>query len=377
MLIVVLIEQELNERELDRSGVNDLSRYGEVIVIDLSELIRGVVMKKTVSESSGIVIKTPRTGGELEQILRSLPKCLCIDYLGQGRWQRCIRKEIRCRGLKRVRYFSSLIPCPETEKKGISSWIVLGRNRLRYLITRLACRILPSRYWPLAVPEIAIITGDKCRRYIELVAPYRIYSHTMDYEQCLFGGEKKNCNRLRRSYGVFIDQDLLDNHDRNYSGRALSVGKDYYTSIDRYLGRMEERYRMEFVVLGHPKVKEQGDERYGGRQVIYGEAREMIKGSRVVIGHYSACMNMALILGKELIITSEGLLAGTWGFSCCQEWKSAVGEKGNEGDVVLLEEQTEKREEYIKKYIRSERDTDVSLWKTLVNEYRLIGAREE
>jgi hypothetical protein len=110
---------------------------------------------------------------------------------------------------------------------------------------------------------------------------------------------------------VFIDQ-YLPFHPDNYNTKnPLQINAElYYRELTLFFDKIESITRKKVIIAAHPKASYTGKENlFGKRTIIHNhDSLDLIKRSDLVLLHFSAAINLAVILKKPIVfITSDEL----------------------------------------------------------------------
>ncbi|BFU76843.1 hypothetical protein ALC152_00580 [Arcobacter sp. 15-2] len=101
--------------------------------------------------------------------------------------------------------------------------------------------------------------------------------------------------------GVFVDQ-YLPFHTEGECAKEKLDGKLYYESLEKYLRLAKQKYKLdEIIILCHPNSLKKELEFIKHHKTIYGDSYSYIKNSKIVFGHYSNALSIAVQFDKKIV----------------------------------------------------------------------------
>lgn len=130
---------------------------------------------------------------------------------------------------------------------------------------------------------------DACRHFEHI--------HSLKYDEYLHTSKKMPY--INGKYILFMDAGLA--HLPSHRGKPNAIDKrEYLTSMNSFLKRVEEQFSMPVVVAAHPKSGyQEGD--FEGRPIILYKTAELLKYAEIVLAHYSTSL-IELVLEKKKVI---------------------------------------------------------------------------
>tara|TARA_B100002003_G_C14145583_1_gene550800 strand:+ start:449 stop:1651 length:1203 start_codon:yes stop_codon:yes gene_type:complete len=134
-----------------------------------------------------------------------------------------------------------------------------------------------------------------------------ILVHELDYD--LFLNENENSSKnIYGDYAVFLDQYNPFHPEQHGQGVAMTrtyCAPDlYYNEINKYFLQIEKSFGLEVIIASHPRAN--NNDYFEGRKVSRGDTIKLVKHSKLVLAHYSAATNFAILYNKPVIfITSS------------------------------------------------------------------------
>jgi len=167
--------------------------------------------------------------------------------------------------------------------------------------------LIPFEWFHIDFPEFILAGGTQT--LIEYKPPIGkntkiVWGHTLDYDLYLEDLIKPSSNKLKGTkYSVFIDGYWPFTHDYIYIGVKNPIDPEsYYSSLRIFFSRVEKETGFEVVIAAHPKsMYEKHQDYFGGRLIIRGRTRDLIRDSSFVLMHYSTSVNFAILYNKPVL----------------------------------------------------------------------------
>jgi hypothetical protein len=102
------------------------------------------------------------------------------------------------------------------------------------------------------------------------------------------------------SFAVFLDIYLPHHTDLKIVGWPTIEPREYYASLNRFFGLLEEKYKFRVVIAAHPKAT-YGAETFQGREIYKGLTPELVRDAEFVISHHSTSISYAVLNAKPII----------------------------------------------------------------------------
>jgi len=142
-----------------------------------------------------------------------------------------------------------------------------------------------------------------------------VWCHALDYDLYLDNIKVGSKKKLKSGkYVVFIDG-YVPFHPYYFLGniKPPSTPEIYYSVLCNFFKYIEEKTGLKVIIAAHPRSKyEEHPDYFGGREVIRGETRELIRGCELVLTHQSASLSFAILYKKPVIfVTTNDLERST------------------------------------------------------------------
>ncbi len=139
-----------------------------------------------------------------------------------------------------------------------------------------------------------------------------IWCHTLDYDLYLDNikvGFKKKLKSEK--YVVFIDGygPFHPDHLLRDVKKPSTTPEIYYPILCNFFKYVEQKTGLKVIIAAHPRSKyEEHPDYFGGREVIRGETRDLIRRCEFVLTHFSTSLSFAVLYKKPMIfITTNDL----------------------------------------------------------------------
>ncbi|MBF0440582.1 MAG: hypothetical protein HQK54_01635 [Oligoflexales bacterium] len=135
----------------------------------------------------------------------------------------------------------------------------------------------------------------------------RVYSHFIDLD--FLENAKDACSLgISGDYIVFLDQYLPYHSDLKQAGCEIDADR-YSTDMKRFFDRIEDHFGCEIVIAAHPKsIYEDKAGFLGDRKIIRDKMQSLVKGSKLVITHYSTGVGLGIYLRKPIMLLTSNQL---------------------------------------------------------------------
>lgn len=135
-----------------------------------------------------------------------------------------------------------------------------------------------------------------------------------DYESFLRSFSKNE--RTEKPYIAFVDQYLPYHNDCVVLGNDLINPDTYYSLLNKFFLRVEQKYKCKVIVCAHPSAllyKEFNP--FEGRKIVFSKTSQYIQNSRGVILHTSTAVSYAVLANKPILIYTTNDLNKSYSFT--------------------------------------------------------------
>lgn len=336
--IVLLLGAPFTEQNIDRMGLEVLSRNFEVVVFDCMPWMNRTNSADNVKNLRWKEIESVKTDQDFRILLERYEPDYAIDFIGQGRHTLKIGKILKRHNVGFI--IQKLGSLPTIPKKNFWKKVVVHlKSREGYSSTfesssnsvqpkKLGA---PSRNWPLlfvalnkvkyscypialriTTPYAAILSGNKSRDRYTKFAKHKIWAASGDFHT-FQNLRNQNSNLIEHTFSeylVFIDDCLTQALDWATLGiQPPVIAESYFMHLNRYFNWLELQTGLPIFIAGHPNSKYDKSyrNRFCGRRVIYGNTAELVTFSQGALIHASTAVSYAILSKKPVIsiISSE------------------------------------------------------------------------
>ncbi len=136
--------------------------------------------------------------------------------------------------------------------------------------------------------------------------------NSVEYEK-----SKKNdsnlSNTIKEEYAVFLDQYLPFHPDINIIGNNSLDPNEYYNDLNKFFKKIEDNFSLKVIIASHPKAEKYNEFNFfENRRVLFDATKELVKGCKFVVAHWSTSINYAIIFDKPIIFLLSDQIKKTW-----------------------------------------------------------------
>ena len=297
MKILVLCESPLTERDFKRFSLDELAVQGwEIVVIDMTSLV-SVDPRSNCTEFLGTAgIKLIRTKSVpcFYSVLREFRPDFVIDLTcdridRRGVFQKLFILHIIRSHSRRVVFSLGSLPVAEPDKK---KWLMKWYYSVVARLSR-------------ASNKDILFTGGTAGT--EGISAKILHGYSFDINEALHEETKdKGTRKTKEEYILYIDQNSPYSSDRKHLGLANTYSSEsYYNEVNRMLYLAEEKFNISVKVQGHPRAsKSLLRKHYGVRILSDISTSAAIRESKMVIGHNSTALQIAVFYMKPILFTT-------------------------------------------------------------------------
>ncbi len=318
--ILFLIESPFNKRDFKRFGVEVFIENGfEVYVWDFTPFLHPK-FNTLITQSDPIeyenLIRFDSKRDAIAAIGKKGGDSFIISLIGYHDVTYSIFRQISKNKIPYSVFAANTVPYENINKsKNISFWEIVCLFPMK--IIRLTPKKAINHFlfrMPLALLGInaatfALAGGAKRGTNMPLINHETevLWIHSLDYDIYLDYKEGGHCET---NIAVFVDQYLPFHSDFIHSGvKNHIVPEEYYSLLCKFFDYMEEKYNLNVVIAAHPRSHyEKLPDYFQGRNVIRGKAFKLVKDAKLVIMHWSAAINFAVLYKKPVIFITTDIL---------------------------------------------------------------------
>ena len=331
--IVMLVGSPLTSLNYDRMGIELLAQKFRVICFDCSEWV-GRFSDQEIGSFRNTIVQKVRSDKNFSELLNLYNPNYAIDFVGMTANTPRIGKLLKKHKVKFVIQVLGNLPSPKTSKwKSVIKFFHMKKTREHYHDSRintmnstgrisleelLAKLFSKMKYWLLPyklrlnTSYIALIAGNNSINALTRLANKKIWVGAYDYYK--YNKQSDDCSEIselnNQKYVVFVDECLVGALDWKVLGLQAPVTFDsYFTSLNLYFTRLEDKYSLRVIIAGHPNSE--SDTKYAnnfqGRKILYNKTIELVKNSSAVLLHASTAVSFAVLAKKPVIslLTNE------------------------------------------------------------------------
>jgi len=318
--IIQIVESPFDFRDYKRLGIEALKRSGfEVEVWDLSRILRPKVYSDgtcpKIYECSELTVFC-----EKKEAFRRISELGVSDFVinfgSYGINSFWVYKALTKARAQYAVQMSGMLPLlGPGETLSASYWKKLKKifpPSFKHVSNVFVSRLSP-KWFGIKLAKFILAGGEKCFVYHYPVDRKKftetLWTHAMDYDLYL-EEERRSFFEHEENIAVFLDEYLPFHPDRLYDGVKDLIGhEEYYSMLDRFFRRVEDRLKLEVVIAASPRSDYGNNPDFlKGRKCIKGRTAELVRKSRFVMAHDSSSLTFANLFQKPVMfLTSKKL----------------------------------------------------------------------
>lgn len=392
--VIYVIEQPLSKWNYDRFGIQVWADKGwQVEVWDLTQLLNPkiwdsyIVLGSIPFEFDGHY----HIGNEvdLERRYKTLQGGeYYISAFGEDRPHFRIMTRLSRLGAIRIHQYLGCIPVYEpanTGRRFVNRVIRLAKISPSNLLERLLSKIQHKVFGARVKPGLVVVSGQKSIPAFVVAGDVPVvHAHNLDYD--IYLRIKDACNREKSGHVLFIDQNLCFHTDYALAGVGFDASPDRYFPVVRAaLQSISLTLQAPILVAAHPRFNPtQVRINFQGIPVEYGVTAELIRDCKVVVGHDSTAIQMAVLFGKPIIFLTTDEINNTAMATSIRYVASELGKIviNIDQNMTTVDWQKEllvdsmKYAAYKRNYIKmdSSTDTDKPAWEIVIDHIEQVAA---
>ena len=303
-ILYIFVSAVFTHRDYNRMGIPLLTKRFNVHIVDLSYILYPDVAQRLSSKRIYIdnlfIFRDSHSALEFTKSVTS--GSIFIDYMSSGLLQSQVRLILKTYHCLRVKVFAGATPLLP-RGSAFRSRLILLRNAAQCIYFSTRANLSSILSLPDELSNISIWPGTSCRFLPLAHTPKKIYGHNFDYD--LFLNHRDLVSEFpSNQYFVFIDQNLITNHDRHITDLPPIVSDKYIRCMNNFFRLLENTFNIPVIIAGHPRAE--GLVSPYDAQVVYDKTPQLIQNSLCVFAHYSAAINLAVLWKKPIhILTSS------------------------------------------------------------------------
>jgi hypothetical protein len=382
--VIYVIEQPLSKWNYDRFGIQVWIDNGwNVKVWDLTQLLNPNIWDNFIQSGSVLYefngYYQIRDKTDLERRYNTLQGGeYYISAFGEDRPHFRIMMQLSRLGALRIHQYLGCVPTHELASsigRFISRVFRLANLDLTKLFERLLSKIRHIVFGAHIKPRLVVISGQKSiPAFVSAGDASVVLAHNLDYDVYL--RIRDGCNNKKNGHVLFIDQNLCFHTDWAFAGEESCVSpKRYFPEIRVALQSISLAFQAPILVAAHPRFDSaQVQEHFHGISVEYGITAELIRDCKVVVGHDSTALQLAVLFGKPIIFLTTSEMEDTAMAASIRYVASELGKTAITIDqnINVLDWQRElsidsiKYAAYKRKYIKMDGSPDIPIWEIVI-----------
>ncbi len=366
--LIICVEKNTTKRDFQRFGINYLSKFYNIDIINFYNLINKKKIKKSKYE------KNIKNLSDLLKLIEKKKYVGAIDYLRTSQFNKTIKikKILQQNNVKVIQVHNGLLPI---EKK-FSKDKLLKIFKLKFLVKYILKKLNNFLFNQSFIYDISLISGLEAENiYPETkFSKKKIYTHSFDYETTL--KKKKILNK--KNLGIFIDENLISHPDYKLFNIDINRFKsEYYKNLRKTLKYFEKKYKIKIVICVHHSLWNKNfNNFFKGFKCVIGKTEEYSKKASLTILHQSTAISFSVIYKKPLIFLNYSKLKSTFIFNNINRMAKLFNKKPYFIDKEILHNKiidfkVDKRHysKYLNNYIiHPKANKKYSMWNLLVKE---------
>jgi hypothetical protein len=335
--IIYLLEQPFDQRNYERFGIATWLRKGWIVEAwDLTPFVRPQVWK-SFRRSGGQIREFAgyhRIGSRREFDTRFATMGAggyFVDYAGSDFRSMLIKKRLVESGIAPIVSLGGSVPEPAPSararfysrlKRVVTQSPIVSLERVAGMIVR---RVVADA----VEPAVVVVAGEESLNAAKAFPGARIIkAHNFDYD--IYLSLRNSPEQQGSGSVVFVDQDYCFHRDFLYVDIPTPVTPNkYFPVIRRSLKKIGEAFGASVEVAAHPRSSYHlpGREYFEDIPVQLGKTAQLIRGAKVVVGHYSTSLQLAVLFNKPIVfLTTDQVEASEWS-AVIPTFAAALGKK--------------------------------------------------
>ena len=231
----------------------------------------------------------------IKDIIFNRPKYF-VDISNKTIGEIFLQRLLKIFGSKRVIFDIGLIPV-EKIKYGLLKYFLKNKKYFKFFY-KIIERIFYKLIFLIVLPRVDIsFTSGRVGRKLAILRKDKkiVQAHNLDFDNFLKIKNKKNNSK---NLIVYIDQDIENSIDFKMDGIEFYNVQKFNKTILRFLSS----YGSKVVIAGNNRRKIKKN--IFGIKTIYNKTDQLIKNSKLVIGHNSTALQYAILFKKPIILLS-------------------------------------------------------------------------
>ena len=358
--LLILMNQELDERNLERLGINFfLNRKWKIFILNYYK-------NKNKNKKNLIFLNNKNIYTTIKQLIKSSKNInYYLNFSGASFKEKII--QIVCKNLKIKKIDFDVGNIPKPYK--INRLVILNHffskdffKTIVFIISNLKNYIL--KYFDVN-SDIKFISGSLYSNYNGKI----IFNHNFDYD--IFLKEKNILSKKKNKYFVFLDQNFENSFDLKEGKYLFKYNKKkYWLDLVKFFYKIKSNFGYDIKVLAHPR---RDNKKYLGIKFIKNKSFKLIKNALGVFAHDSTAIQISVLLNKPIIfLTSDYINNDIYRKNSIKAFSKELGSKLinlNSYKLSNLKFDINKKlyKRYIDKFIKHKKSKKIITWEKLYN----------
>ncbi len=360
--LLYLLNQKLDERNLERLGINFfLKKKYHIYILNNKDNLK-IKNKNIHFLSYKSLIKT------IKYLKNNLNKIeYYLNFSGNSFKEKLIQIYCKKLNIKSIEFELGKIPIP----KRINRKIILNHFFSKDIARTISFMLFSIKNFLLSFlninANIKFISGSSITKKNTL----NIYNHNFDYD--LFLKEKKNKYK-RKKYILFIDQNFEESFDLKENKYIFQYDKtQYWPPLIKFFNKIKNDFGYDIKILSHPRRK---NKKYSKMKFLNNRSFELISSCSAVFAHDSTAIQIPILLNKPIIfVTSNYINKDIYRKNSIKLFSEEIGAKIVNVDIDKISKlkfnfNKKLYKNYINKFVKHKKSKQIITWEKL---YKLIN----
>jgi|GEM_PF-867273 len=319
-VLVFLVESPFSQRDFERFAITLLSARFEVLVLDLTPVIKPHFW----AEHSSIAYRfdgyvAVHDLNDLTDVVPAGAPFFVVDMISDCREATRIRKICRDRGAALIAVQGGLLPT-----RDLAAELWSGVRRLKFAKIAAAglrrvgklIKARPSRAESQRQDaDIVFLSGVAGRQRIAADSRSRLVpAHSFDYDIFLASRASERPFQWPSDYAVFLDEDMVFHSDFLHHGIPPPItAEDYFPAMRRFFTLYEEVAKRKVVIAAHPRSDHDRQRAlFGSFDYVVADTARLVQHASDVLLHQSTSCSFAVLWHKPMLFLTMPELEGSW-----------------------------------------------------------------
>lgn len=319
-LVIYLMSYPFTKKDFTRFGVQQwIKNNWKVKIFNVSYFVNKKLFQYVKKDDKILSFKQLLYFKNYDSILSAINNLsndvVFVDLLGNSIVERNIRKAAHNHGVM-ILLNLGFFPQAKIQRDFIKLLILLIFYPVKFLKKTVNFLINIKNYILVKndSPDYIVVGGNKSLMKSKNKNSKIIKAHNFDYDLIIQKKNKNLQNRYKKKYLVFLDEYEPYHSDRIIDNRKPYVTPNrYFKVIDKGLNKIGKILNLDVKIAAHPKSNYKNKKIKYNQKIIKNETFELIKNAKLVVGHASTSLQLAVIMKKPIIlVTTDEILNETY-----------------------------------------------------------------